>query len=336
VKIAKECRLDGKRILFIGIGFYEYEEAIRIRLEHLGASVSYFLEQPLWHQSALFRRIGSILGIGPGPSRDRHLRRLLDRVNSIRFDYVFVIKGELLSEAFLRELKGTNGGAQFILYQWDSLQRVPEVMRLLPYFDRVLSFDRQDCMANSRLIFRPLFYRTESRGHLDSRSISYDLSFIGWLHSDRLDRLRAIEAELRERGLRVYIYLYTGIGTYLRCFLKGKHRFLHVSKLPFKQVTTIVRTSRCILDLPHPNQSGLTMRSIEAIGMQRKLVTTNVDVVNYDFYDHSNILFTDKLNSDEIAAFIERESVSVSESVLHGYTLDSWLGAVFGLSGVYE
>jgi hypothetical protein len=337
VEIEQSNSLTGKRILFIGIGFYDYETAIKRRLERFGASVTYFLEQPRWHQSAFLRRLAAGLGIGIPASRDRYQRRLLKLIASIEFDYAFVIKGELLSEAFITQLKAHNEHAIFILYQWDSIRRTPSVLRLCPYFNRVLSFDRQDCLEHSNFTFRPLFYRDDAHsGEHPSSSSSYDLTFIGWLHSDRLDRLLAIEAEFRARGLRVHFYLYTGIGTYLRHLVRGEHRLLHFRKLPFEHVSKIVAASKCVLDLPHPDQNGLTMRAIEAIGMRRKLVTTGSDIVNYDFYDRRNVLSIQELNAAEIASFVEGDSISVPDDVLRKYSLDKWLEDIFGLSSVSE
>ena len=336
MRTSKLRPLAGKRILFVGIGFYDYEAAIQNRLEDFGASVWYCLEQPSWHQSSLLRRIGSALGIRIAASRERYHRRLLERIASIEFDYVFVIKGELLSEDFVSRLKAGNRSAKFILYQWDSIGRVPGVERLLPYFDRVLSFDRRDCLKRPEFVFRPLFYRDPPQKKGSEPTLSYDLTFIGWLHSDRFSRLLEIEAELKALGLRMYIYLYTGIGTYLRHLIRGRHRFLHFRRLPFIKVAKVMAASKCILDLPHAEQNGLTMRTIEAIGMRRKLVTTNLDIVNYDFFDRQNILSVAQLDAAEIAAFVESGFRPVPEDVLSGYGLDSWLSTIFELSSVSE
>ncbi len=139
--------LANKSILFIGIGFYDYEEAIRHQLLAYGATVDYHLQEPRWHQSALRRRAARAVNIGLDESLDRHLQRLIQLAATKQFDYVFVIKGNLLHEQFIAELRRHQEHSYFVLYQWDSLSRVPQAMKLLPYFDRVLSFDRRDCRA---------------------------------------------------------------------------------------------------------------------------------------------------------------------------------------------
>ena len=46
----------------------------------------------------------------------------------------------------------------------------------------------------------------------------------------------------------------------------------------------IVTNSKCVLDSAQANQNGLTIRVIEMLGAKKKIITTNEDVVNYDFY----------------------------------------------------
>ena len=39
-----------------------------------------------------------------------------------------------------------------------------------------------------------------------------------------------------------------------------------------------------VLDSAQDGQLGLTIRVLEAIGAKKKIITTNEDVINYDFY----------------------------------------------------
>jgi hypothetical protein len=77
---------------------------------------------------------------------------------------------------------------------------------------------------------------------------------------------------------------------------------------------------------------GLTMRTIEAIGMQKKLFTTNPDIVNYDFYDNRNIRI---ISGDDISIdneFIDAPSQQINPEVLNRYSLEAWIGDVFNVT----
>ena len=48
--------------------------------------------------------------------------------------------------------------AEFILYQWDSLENFPYIERMHKFFDRCYSFDRKDVQKDTYIQFLPLFY----------------------------------------------------------------------------------------------------------------------------------------------------------------------------------
>jgi hypothetical protein len=86
--------------------------------------------------------------------------------------------------------------------------------------------------------------------------------------------------------------------------------------------------SRIILDIEHPKQTGLTFRSIEALGAQKKLITTNLSISSYDFYDDSNIFILDRLSPSVPDSFLYSEYNPVSKDIYDRYKLSSWLDKV--------
>lgn len=42
--------------------------------------------------------------------------------------------------------------------------------------------------------------------------------------------------------------------------------------------------SETIVDLVRDNQTGLSFRIFEALGLQKKVITNNISVQNYDFF----------------------------------------------------
>ncbi|MFH4210110.1 lipopolysaccharide biosynthesis protein, partial [Acinetobacter baumannii] len=55
------------------------------------------------------------------------------------------------------------------------------------------------------------------------------------------------------------------------------------------EIIKLYAKSNVILDISHPGQSGLTMRTFEAIGAGKKLITTNLNIKEYPFYNSDNI-----------------------------------------------
>jgi hypothetical protein len=198
--------LRGKQILFIGTGFYDYEASIVERLTRHGAMVRTFLpavlRKGIW---GLARRLSRPKGEA---LIDSHERAILRCAADLAFDYVLVIKSVDLRTQFLEELRHHQPNATFILYLWDSLAKMQEIGARLPYFDRVLTFDRADAALNTGFQFRPLFYRDNSHTAAEpSRDSRIDLCFVGWLHSERLETIRRIQSIARSQHMSLFIFL---------------------------------------------------------------------------------------------------------------------------------
>lgn len=317
-------------ILFIGIGFYDYEESIVNRLREHGAYVATFVDQPEIIRAGVFAGFFRRAEFFANWQAQRHQEKILESCKDKVFDKVLVIKGASLTAGFLQELRKQQPAAEFILYQWDSLARLPGIFEKLPLFDRVLSFDRIDTVQHSNIQFRPLFCRDASNS--DCRGTTIDIAFVGWLHSDRLNAIRRMQHDAERLGLATYIYLYTGVFSWLKLALANNARDVHFRPLPYRKLMDINAQSRAILDLPHALQAGLTMRAIETICSGSKLLTTERDIENYDFYSVSNIKIVPPENIELDISFISCPKTQISIEILEKYTLDAWLMDVFNYS----
>lgn len=272
--------LEGKRILLIGIGFYDYEESIKKCIEEQGALVNYLNSCPNDFLSRFFLRVNM-----SGWSVARLQRLRTEKLHSlpVNNDIVFVIKGENLTQEDLAYLHKHNPRARFILYLWDSLIRHTNLDVLLPNFDNILSFDRIDCLSNPKFKFRPLFYRILPV----TRPKEYYLSFIGWMHSDRLAIVRSIRNQLKAQGKNYFIKLYMGKFSYFfaryvtRILNSDDRELITLKPIPYGEYQRVTAASRIVLDIAHPLQSGLTIRTIETLAAGCHLMTTNADIVNY-------------------------------------------------------
>ena len=81
------------------------------------------------------------------------------------------------------------------------------------------------------------------------------------------------------------------------------------------------------MDSAQEGQNGLTIRVIEALGAKKKIITTNQDIVNYDFYCPENIyIYNGKINLDSI--FFHSDYKIIDEKIYNKYSLSNWLKEV--------
>lgn len=311
--------LNGKKVLFLGIGFYDYDESIKETLTELGAEVDYYTELPNSFRLRIAQKLGKSFVDSIVITRHKYLLSSC----SNDYDYIFIIKGYTLNKEFLLSLKSLNPKAKTILYQWDSLRRLNNFQEIKPFFDKIYSFDRVDCEENDELYFLPLFYRQRLTEQI--KEFDFDISFIGWYHSDRFRIVKKINDYMTKNNLRQKFYISTGLIT----FFKLKDPIIKLKALKYNDYLDIVRRSRVVLDISHPDQTGLTMRTIELLASGKKIITTNSDIVNYDFYNKDNILVIDRENPIIDKSFIFSECNSNNVEFINRYSIESWLGEIF-------
>lgn len=324
--------LVGQRVLLIGIGFYDYEAAIVAEFRALGAEVVVENEQPPEMRGKLAPLRRRLMPDMSTPLR-RHREVMLARARSAgRLDHVVVIKGTLLDQTFIEALRAAQPAACFTAYHWDSMARYPDLVRRQSLFDRVLTFDHADAAAHPEFILRPLFFRPELQASRPAAT-SVDLCFVGWLHHDRLRQVETIRNQAKALGLSTFFYFFTGLWTGVSLCFGGRGRDVHIRPLPFARYVEKVSAAKIIVDLPHPLQTGLTMRAIEAVGAGKKLMTTARGIEAYDFYRPENIAVLDAERLQIDTTFIAGHQVELPAETIERYSLNIWSREVLGIAG---
>ena len=92
-----------------------------------------------------------------------------------------------------------------------------------------------------------------------------------------------------------------------------------------------MNNSKVVLDINFSKQLGLTLRSIEAIGSETKVITTNNSIRNYDFYSKENIYCIEKLEDISLVPkdFFIKEYKKLSENIKEKYRVKGFIEEVF-------
>lgn len=300
--------LNGKRILFIGNGFYNYEKNIEQEFINRGAEVFYFSSSINMSRYFFLLRFLSLF------LSDSLLFSLLSnklmavlKAQPDNVDYIFINKGVSFRKKHVELIEKKYPHVPVVLYFWDSLNRVENREVLLSSFSRIMTFDRLDSI-NYKLKFRPLFYTIEDK--ITCSDVKYDISFVGNMHSIRLEVLRNIKKYLQNKDIRYNFKLYMNkylffIRRYiLHTISKEDEDILTTTIIPYEEYLSISRRSNVILDISHPLQTGLSIRTIESIGLGKRILSTNKDIVNYKF-PQSMVQVLNVAKNDAYSSFIK-------------------------------
>lgn len=324
------CNL--KKILFIAPLFFGYWERIKIELEKRGFIV-YFINQSLTTQGLVKRYIDRY-----GNEKQRNKQNYIYYEKKMRripcdIDFVFVIKGDSLDEKILEIMRDRYQNAKFIMYQWDSVLNSPNIVQISQYFDRVYSFDRDDCIKYA-WVYRPLFF-DDNDCHAIKKD--YDLSFMCTLKYKRGDIYKQLKQYAAEKGIQLFAYLYCDKKTYIKRFIFDKDieyksisiREVKFKSLSLKEIAKIYDKSRVVVDYTTNTQTGLSMRSIECLGHNCKLITNNQSIRFERFYNDDNIYIYN--NDIEIPnSFLEKPYKKVDADIIYYYSLKGWLDTIIG------
>ncbi|RJL30205.1 hypothetical protein D5074_02355 [Pectobacterium polaris] len=333
--LSMESNLSGKRVLFIAPMFFGYEKLIKSELEAKGAEVDYFNDRPdnTFLTKSLVRIDRRLLS----KKTNSYYDDIISSTSNHPYDYILVVRGEAISKQSLQKLRKVQPKAQLCLYLWDSMYYNPNARNILSEFDKVFSFDRSDVEQNAQISFLPLFYGKEFDRSAECKGEPiYDACFIGTIHTDRYKVLEKILDGLRSGGYSVFVFCYypSKLLYRLRAFIDpGFRRFgkKYVSfvgmKLP--EVVDKIAQSRAVIDVNRPDQLGLTMRSLEAVGAQRKLITTNADITNYDIFSPESVLVVDREYPAIDEKFLLQDGLPFAENIRDQYSVSAWVDRIF-------
>lgn len=327
-------RLEGKKILYIAPKFFGYENEIKQVLMHdFGADVDFYDERPsndFWTKVFIRLKLKSLLKY----KIDSYYKSIFYDIKEKTYDYIFVISPETLSQKELVVIKNLQPHAQFILYMWDSFKN-KNSLELIPIFHKILSFDFHDAQKYS-LIFYPLFYSSMYSSGNSFCTTKYDLCSIATAHSDRYRLVQKIKHELKNKNLQLFSFMYlpSQIMYWIRKLFLKQYEYGNVSDFSFismssHDIASVMSQSHVILDINHPAQNGLTMRTFEALGLQKKIITTNKNIKDYDFYMEDNILIIDRDNPKIQEDFFTKPYTPLAQKVYEKYSLRSWIQFVF-------
>lgn len=320
--------LENKKVLFIAPQFFGYEQEILREIEHRGAKVDFLLDRPF--RSVFLKAVTRLRRQWVMVAAERYYHQHTDWSGD--YDYVFVVNGQTLSTKLLSKWRASFTRAKFFLYMWDSFDNRKNVLEALSFFDHVFTFDKMDAEKYG-VSFRPLFFSKgfEARGDV---APNWDVSFIGTAHTDRYAVVSKVAEQIAGEARSYYYlflqakwvyWLYRLVNPGFSSAKISNFKFAPLSKA---EVQHVFFSSRCILDIEHPKQTGLTMRTLETLGARKKLITTNSAVKSYDFYLDSNICVIDRTAPVVPEHFLTTAYVDVDPVIYQRYQLAGWLDEI--------
>lgn len=321
--------LRNHNILFIAPRFYDYHIAIKSKMEEYGAEVTFYPEVSNNIIYLICRNLG---GWFHSAFQKYYYNHLYLKIKKQKFDLFFLIKGEGIPVAFVQKLKEKNPGIYFLTYLWDSILNF-DCRYLIGYFDEAFTFDPADS-EEYNIRYYPTFVRDEvlaNRKNCQNFSReTFDLLLIGGYQKARYEFLKKMIPEVKRNNINLYHHLYIPLIPYIYQNLTGNRiekKYIKFNTLQFNEILSLYSKSKCIIDIGHKNQTGITMRIYEALGSGKKVLTNCETIKKTEYFSVDNICIIDTEDFTLPLDFIKRKSYDTDISAL---SLNNWITTILG------
>jgi len=325
------------KILYIGYKFYGYENEIIEKLKKEN-EVTFLDYTPSFFKMVLLKVIRIIFGNALwerylSHEVEKSLRKeIIKRSEKEDIDILFVIAWSFLKRENLVYLENFYKFKKKKLYLWDDIGKIKNFFEYKDYFDEIYSFDRRDC-KNFNLKYRPTFYSERLKFLKKENEIKYIFSFIGEYSLRRSDLLKKIVQDYKKS----FIYLYYSPYIYLLKYLFNKEykmKDIKFSKISRENYNNILQESEIVIDLINSEQTGVTQRSLDAIFLEKKIITNNENIKLSPIYLENNVLVINETQTKEeiiskVNTFLLTEYMKYPEEIINYYSLDQWIKEIF-------
>ncbi len=246
-------------------------------------------------------------------NKGKHIKSIIEKHDN--FDIVIINRPDVLK---IEDLDlAINKSLYSIALLWDSLEKVPINLEILNKFNKCCSFDNSDCKSYG---FEKItnFYFSEEKS-FSKKIVSYLATY-----DDRMDKAFKIFDNLSKQNLPYKAKIFSN--NKLNEIKNYKNIKIFHEIIPFEESYKYYLNSKFILDIAHENQKGLSFRPFEAMGLRKKLITTNANIINYDFYNKKNIFVIFDVNNFQLDnEFLESEYEELDPYLYKKYFIKNWI-----------
>lgn len=244
--------------------------------------------------------------------------QLQDIYKNEKYDLCLVFRPDLLHESVLIYLK-ENIPVRKVVY-WDSFDKIPKLKDTMRFFNEFYSFEEEDCLQYNLKKISNFYIQKKS-----NLTPIYDAFFFGSKDA-RLPNIINLISYLRDKNWNAQALI-------VKKKTKSRSKKINIEGITITETSTTFskiyqysENTKIVIDIAHPNQKGLSMRPYEALGLQRKLITNNVEIKKYDFFNPNNIFIINNLDDLNIPdSFIETPYQEIPEDIYNKYHISTWL-----------
>ena len=247
------------------------------------------------------------------------------------YDYTLVIRPDLYSKTFLSFLRKKS--KKMVGYMWDGIsdRESNYLLRTRDLFTDIYVFNKEDIdkYKKLRLKFTTNFYYSTASTKQEDNEV--ELIYIGGIYINRKDLIAYNFFKKITDDFQIITFMDKGYLNDNKLINDSRVEYVY-QHIPYLDTLEMVKKGHVILDICREDHKGLSFRFFESISLQKKIITNNKDVVNYDFYNPNNVLivnFDESDNIEEITDFLSVPYKDLEIKLIEKYYFINWFINLF-------
>lgn len=248
-----------------------------------------------------YRVQNKVLGIFPDVGK----LLLNDWQNDIDKTDIFIMFDCHYMREVAKYIKKIHPSSKIYFYFWNLINEHNQHFLDEGIIDEFWTFDKEDARKYG-IRYNSQFYINNIK--MENKPKVVDTFFLG-REKERKEIVSTIDSKLRSRNINSQIYLVPN----------------HKTLFSYATYLDKISESKSILDIVNPSQSGLTLRVMESLFFKKKLITNNLFISKYDFYNSQNIFILGKDKEEDLLDFINSNYIDVDDSIVASYDYHNWV-----------
>lgn len=218
---------------------------------------------------------------------------------------IFIMFDSHYMREVAKYIKRINPNSKIYFYFWNLIDEHNKHFLNENIIDEFWTFDKEDARRYN-INYNSQFYSKSIS--IENKPNVVDTFFLG-REKDRKEIVSTINYKLQSKNINSKIYLVPNQST-----LFSYDTYLNK-----------ISESKSILDIVNHNQSGLTLRVMESLFLKKKLITNNLFINEYNFYNSQNIFILGKDKEEDLLDFINSNYIDIDDSILSDYDYHNWV-----------
>lgn len=234
---------------------------------------------------------------------------------------VFILESRRTFEYAIKYIKKNTKDKRIIIWYWNEVterEMKPQTV-IEKYNCEAWTFDKKNA-EKYHMNYNDTYYFSTIK--LPNNKIENEVFYVGIDREGRIGELKKIANILNTNNLK-YNFNLT-----ISPIKKREKGYNYKERLEYKEVIDEISKTKAILDLTKKTQYGLTLRPMEAIFFNKKLITDNKNILEYKFYNKKNIFIIGYDDFEGIKDFLNSEYEEIDKNIINEYDFENWISRI--------